>query len=370
MSDIPEAIGTATEGGLFARAISPKTGGGKGDGKVDAKVDEGGHFAEGECLNCGTELIGSHCHACGQKAHLHRTLSAIGHDLMHGVLHLDGKLWHTLPLLALHPGKLTRRYIDGERAFFVSPMAMFLFTVFLMFAIFQAIGFTTPSDLGLTTSAELNTKMEDRREALVWQRDEITEDLDEASGDEAARLRNELIEVENEIDTLDQGRAVIVGDGVDESDSAVKISGSGNPAFIENMVDKWRKNPGLMLYKLQNNSYKFSWLLIPLSLPFVWLLFAWKRQFKAYDHAIFVTYSLAFMSLLFIVLSLLGRIGIPSGLLLMVGTFLPPVHIYRQLRGAYDLSRWGALWRTIVLSVFIMIVVTLFLQILLVLGAF
>ncbi|MEC8179361.1 MAG: hypothetical protein VX072_06825, partial [Pseudomonadota bacterium] len=92
MSDIPEAIGTASEGGLFARAISRESGG--------SALDADGHFAETACLNCGTELVGPHCHTCGQAAHLHRTLSAVGHDLVHGVLHLDGKLWHTLPLLA------------------------------------------------------------------------------------------------------------------------------------------------------------------------------------------------------------------------------------------------------------------------------
>lgn len=77
MSEFGDALGTASEGGLFARAVSRATGRGK--------TDESGHFVEGNCLNCGTELIGSHCHACGQKAHLHRTLSAVGHDLVHGV---------------------------------------------------------------------------------------------------------------------------------------------------------------------------------------------------------------------------------------------------------------------------------------------
>lgn len=42
----------------------------------------------------------------------------------------------------LHPGRLTRRYIDGERVKFVSPMALFLFTVFLMFAVFAFTGGT------------------------------------------------------------------------------------------------------------------------------------------------------------------------------------------------------------------------------------
>jgi hypothetical protein len=48
---------------------------------------------------------------------------------------------------------------------------------------------------------------------------------------------------------------------------------------------------------------------------------------------------------------------------------IPPVHIYKQLRGAYALSRFSALWRTMILLVFIVIILVLFLDVLLVLGA-
>ena len=35
-----------------------------------------------------------------------------------------------------------------------------------------------------------------------------------------------------------------------------------------------------------------------MSLPFLWLLFPFSRRFRLYDHMVFVTYSLAFMTLL------------------------------------------------------------------------
>lgn len=76
--------------------------------------------------------------------------------------------------------------------------------------------------------------------------------------------------------------------------------------IIDTLLKKWNANPSLMLYKFEANGYKFSWLLIPFSIPFVWLLVAWRGRFKAYDHAIFVTYSLSFMSLLFITTSLIA----------------------------------------------------------------
>lgn len=113
-------------GAVIGRAVEPAHG-------------SGDHSAHGACANCGTTLTGPYCHSCGQMAHLHRTLGGIGHEILHGVFHFEGKIWRTLPLLAFKPGQLTRRYIHGERARFVSPMALFLFSVFLMFAIVSAI---------------------------------------------------------------------------------------------------------------------------------------------------------------------------------------------------------------------------------------
>ena len=119
MSGDIEGIGAAVTAGLAGRAVEPRHGGGQA-------AHEGAR-----CLNCGTSLAGSHCHHCGQRADVHRSFGAIGHDLVHAIFHFEGKIWHTLPLLAVRPGELTRRYIAGERARFVSPMALFLFSVFL-----------------------------------------------------------------------------------------------------------------------------------------------------------------------------------------------------------------------------------------------
>ena len=60
MSDFPEAIGGLAEGALVARAVEPARG--------ESQERERGHTHEAVCLNCGTELIGPHCHGCGQHA--------------------------------------------------------------------------------------------------------------------------------------------------------------------------------------------------------------------------------------------------------------------------------------------------------------
>ena len=359
MSEFGEALGTAVEGGLFARAVSGQAG-------HDAKPSGDGHFHENTCLNCGTALIGSHCHECGQPAHLHRTLGALGHDLAHGVLHLDGKTWRTLPMLAWKPGELTRRYVHGERARFVSPMALFLFSIFLMFAVFEAIGITPPTEI--TTSEGFKQSLTELRKDSAEERDTLRAKVAAMTPDDAGRAKAEkdLADLDKTIAGFDTARGAI---GNTKDTVTVETFKTGIP-FIDHGIQKWNTNPGLMLYKLQSNSYKFSWLMIPLSLPFMWLLFFWKRGVKVYDHAIFVTYSIAFMTLLFVVASLLATWGVSAAIVAPLTTVLPAWHLYRQLRGAYGLSRFSALWRLVVLSGMIVIVLSLFVQILLLMGAF
>ena len=75
-----------------------------------------------------------------------------------------------------------------------------------------------------------------------------------------------------------------------ETGNFTNIDLPGAGAFND-MVNHALKNPQLLLYKMQSSAYKFSWALIPISIPFVWLLFFWRREFHLFDHAIFVTYS-------------------------------------------------------------------------------
>ena len=352
------------------------------------------------CLNCGATRPGNFCQNCGQKLAIHRSIAAIGHDLIHGVLHLDGKLWRTLPLLTFKPGKLTRRYIDGERAKFVSPMAMFLFSVFLMFAVFQMAGLSL-SNLGLDDPRRVwdvdaaRADIAANHAATIDERTNAQQELDAAEADQldaeyVQLLRDQLNELDEKIAKIEEGQLALdtlpigtptnarsgnaeSGANPNEGDGSGftgDLDSTGIEFLDQGIIKKWRTNPGLMLYKLQTNFYKFSWLLIPLSLPFVWLTFFWKRRFHAYDHAVFVTYSLAFMSILFITLSLLSIAGIGGGWLFTLLAVVPPVHLYKQLRHTYDLGRFGALWRLVFLMAAIVTILLLFLQILVLLGAF
>ena len=336
MSEI-EAIGDAVTGGLLGRVVEPNAGEARADGRTH----------ETQCLNCGTPLSGPYCHACGQKAHLRRSLRGFLLDMVQSLFNFEGKIWRTLPLLAWRPGELTRRYIAGERARFVSPVALYLFTVFLTFAV---LNFSGALDAGSPASvqSEFNiavgaqqadiAKLEKQRAAAA------------ASGKPVAELDKKLASEKKDLAQLEKvRRGEIIQSDVGDDET---------PRWLRGVVEKAQKNPELVVANVQDAASKFSWLLIPLSVPFLWLLFPFSRRYHLYDHTVFVTYSLSFMMMLVIAAGLLVLAGASgfTGLLF----FVPPFHMYRQLKGAYQLGRFGTWWRTILLVTFSFIAAALF----------
>jgi hypothetical protein len=429
MSGEFESIADISTGAVIGSAVEPEAGSGQANGTGS------------NCLNCGTTTIGAHCHVCGQKAKVHRTLHAFGHDFMHSVLHFDGKIWRTLPLLAWKPGELTRRYVHGERAKFVSPLALFLFSVFLTFAVFS---FLTPADMSFeaqkpATAAEAQQELEDDRKTILADIAELEAEKKEAVAKnlpsawidgEIARHRDAMEKLETK--TAPEVRKQVIAErkfAIERRDKETIVrrleaqlaqaKAEGKPiAKIEedlegarmtvklmtaagDLVTKGKfeadlelpddpkinilgikslnaaakhaaENPQLLFYKIQSNAYKYSWALIPISVPFLWLLFFWRRKYKLFDHAVFVTYSLCFMMTFAMVGGVIltfaseGSFVFVTTILALI--FFPPIHIYRQLHHAYDISRFGALWRMFVLSNFAMIALTFFTVLIVTLG--
>jgi hypothetical protein len=339
-----EALGDAVTGAVLASAVEPKTG-----------KSEDGHTHESNCLNCGTRLIGPYCAACGQKAHVHRSLRGFFQDMVQGLFNFEGKIWRTLPMLAWRPGELTRRYIAGERARFISPIALYLFSVFLMFAVLNLTGMLDskapgPVDAGLGTAVS-----EQKADVVELEKQRAAK---AAAGAPIADLDRKLASEREDLAQLERVRKGGFTTKVGANDEA--------PAWVRDVVGKAQKNPELLVFKVQDAASKFSWLLIPLSIPFLWLLFPFSRRYRLYDHTVFVTYSLSFMMTLVIAGGLMlaaGASGL-AGLLFLV----PPIHMYRQLKGAYQLGRFGALWRTFALTIFAFVAVSLFVVLLVALG--
>ncbi|WP_425995965.1 DUF3667 domain-containing protein [Caulobacter sp. DWR1-3-2b1] len=378
-----DAAGGAVTGGLIGGALE------KPEGKA-------GEAHSGDCTDCNQPVSGNFCAHCGQPTHVHRSLLHLGEELLHGVMHFDGRIWRTVPLLVLNPGRLTREWVEGKRSRYVSPLGLFLFTIFLMFFILSFGGGKT-----FETGA-VNTRLEVARETVADKHQDVAEakaalavaernvaaasppeleaanealtkaksDFDEAIDDlaDASNLVTRLEGVKAagpRADGLEPGSwQAELHDAVANNKVKVNMGGDGINKKVLNKL----ANPDLAAYKIQQTLYKYSFLLVPLSIPFVALLFLWKRGFTLYDHGVFVLYSLTFMAMMSMALSLFGQISWLSSIVALIALIAPPVHMFAQLKGAYGLSTLSALWRTLFLLFFCAIALALFLVAIILLG--
>lgn len=387
MSGELEASGALATAGLAAGAIEGR---------------EPGQPGEGACLNCGAKLAGPYCGQCGQHAHPHRKLTHVVEEMIHGLVHFDTKAWRTLPMLIVRPGTLTRNYVYGKRARYISPIAMFLFSIFFMFFVFA---FATPAlDAGapLGGSEVTAADLAHAREELAQARADLASAQGEGlsarlAGEAVARAEAHVLRLESlaaeqgaaEQSAQTAGGARSNDDGpnvgvsiagrpvpenstwqdelraaVDRGDVNVNL---GHPKLNEKALETLR-NPDLALYKIQQAAYKFSFLLAPLSLPFVALLFLWKKGVTLYDHMAYALYALSFAALLFVALALLARVDwLGWTAMTLVGVGLP-VHTYFHLKGAYALGWWSALWRAFLMLNFAVAIAALFVTIIVILG--
>ena len=101
------------------------------------------------CPNCDAAIVGRFCPACGQdNGRSAVSLRAFLGDLCGETLHFDSRLWRTMRELATDSGGIVRRYNDGARARYVSPIRMFVTTAALWWFV---IWLATPANLAELT---------------------------------------------------------------------------------------------------------------------------------------------------------------------------------------------------------------------------
>jgi Protein of unknown function (DUF3667) len=91
------------------------------------------------CLNCGTSLLGPHCHQCGQGAHVQRfNWHRLVHELPHAVFHVSRGIVPTVRGLLLEPGRTIRAYLDGQHARFFNPLTLLVLSAGAYAVLYQS----------------------------------------------------------------------------------------------------------------------------------------------------------------------------------------------------------------------------------------
>jgi hypothetical protein len=207
------------------------------------------------CQNCKTPYEGIYCHECGQSVkEFNKPIKFLIFDIVGNVFAFDTRFWKTIFTLMFKPGTYTANYIQGQRARYMSPFRLYIFTSFLAF---------------LLLSNYLNNEMKFEENS----RTELN-----------SILKNQL---EDESKVLDSTKVK----------SPEQTKNDNNKKLME-IALKVVENPRLYL-----NSYiKYvSWsmfLLMPIYGFYLWLFF-FKSKGYYYNHLIFAVNQHSFVFLFF-----------------------------------------------------------------------
>ncbi len=246
------------------------------------------------CFNCGAALQGAWCHDCGQLGEdYHRAAHHLVWELLEGLFHADGRLWHTLPRLLFRPAALTRDYLAGKRASQVPPLRVFFIVLLLLFLIGEAV-----SGINHVQFVHIN-------------------------GTDASHVNDIKI-------------------------SLYKPWDNALTQWTRTHVSGALAHPDQFVTAMASWAHDFAFLALPAYAFILAGIFIFRRGFVLFDHLIFSMHSLSFLGLLIIVIMLITvAVGTTPALLLA----LAPLHQFFHIRGVYRTGIIGTLLRLFVLVV-------------------
>ena len=95
--------------------------------------------ARSECLNCGSPLVGQFCADCGQRdIPPYPSVRELAIDAFWELSGWDGRFATTVRALVRRPGMLTREFLEGRRARYISPLRLYLMASLVYFVLAAA----------------------------------------------------------------------------------------------------------------------------------------------------------------------------------------------------------------------------------------
>jgi hypothetical protein len=284
------------------------------------------------CLNCHTALAGPYCYACGQRGEKYtRSIWRLAGEAFEGLTDLDGRLWQTVPRLALRPGRLTRDYLDGHRAVQIPPFRIFLLVLVLVFFT-GGLNFSRSHNnfnvLGLN-DPKVATMMSPKDRA------DLAKALSQfkAVKTDGSPINLNIAPSQTPSQPPSQGKAVTTNN----FDLNVGPAGSLNPgstkasAFWIARAQKAINNPQALMAATAEWGNRFAVLALPIAALMLSVLFLFKKNVYVFDHLIFSMHSLSFQGLLLSAM-FVGGIWVEQA---WWGLWLCPVHLFFHMRGTY-----------------------------------
>ena len=276
------------------------------------------------CLNCGAEITGRYCSACGQEnIEPKQTVWHLINHFFSDITHFDGKFFVTVKDLFAKPGFLSKEYMIGRRVSYLDPIRMYIFTSAIFFLIFFSLFDVRNKHVSANTSTEIQ-KDPELRELMTKAKNAA----------DSLRILKNYNATATPLITLDEDSPAVKKGGVQIKPAKVNYQtvesyDSVQQALTPDQRDGWIKhkltrreiqvvqqlneNPGgtvrEFLSNFMHNFPKVLFISLPLFALVLRLLYVREKNFYYVDHGIFSVHLYIFSFLLLLISFGLGELS-------------------------------------------------------------
>ena len=270
------------------------------------------------CLNCGSPLSGPFCAGCGQRdVPPYPSVRELAIDAISEFSGWDGRLSQTLRTLIRQPGLLTREFLEGRRARYISPLRVYLTASLLYFVV---------------AAAAPDVRLQDGKTLFLGLRVGAT-----AKDNPNPLSRPQRV-------GASASRALETGNALNAAERAAALEDIARaPAVIQPFLRRAVEDPGGFKRRILETMPRMLFVLLPI---FAGILALFYRGRKYPEHLYFAIHLHAFIFLALSVSELLKftqSVLLVSGVSLIVSIWIP---IYATL--AFRRVYGGSLARTLV----------------------
>jgi len=312
------------------------------------------------CLNCGAEITGRYCSACGQENI--EPKQTVWHLIQHffsDVTHFDGKFFVTVKDLFAKPGFLSKEYMIGRRVSYLDPIRMYIFTSAIFFLIFFSLFDVRNKHVPVKTMTEIQKDPELRE--LMTKAKNAADSLRILNNYNAAY--SPLVKFDEDSTSGKKKEGTEVKSGKEDYQT-VESYDSAQQVLPKNKRDGWIKhkiktraiqivrqfneNPGgtirELLSNFMHNFPKVLFISLPLFALVLKLLYVRRKNFYYVDHGIFTVHLYIFSFLLLLIffglteLSSVTHWGLISFLQFVLWVYAL-IYYYKAMRRFYGQSR-------------------------------
>ena len=333
-----------------------------------------------ECQNCGQplDLSDVYCPYCSQ---LNTTkpisLKDFITEFLGSIISYDSRFRHTINDLLFYPGRITKRYINGQRQRYANPFRFFL-SVSIVYFLLNSLIMNLSSN-GENSLVSINDDNPDPTEDIkinkpTTKADKKIINIDTDEQKNSTEPFSDYYFTEEQLDTMrfsernfnrftmynvfhNQNKTLTATQALDSLNNKKSRYNMWlyNRTFRTEQIEK---NPKEFVLYVINKIPFFLFFLAPVYALFLWLLY-YRRQHRYIEHLIFIfhIFTFLFLGMLIAILpDLVIGTEIFQGLLFLV---VGPVYLYIAMRNYYGQRFWKTILKFVILNIIFSVITSI-----------